>query len=54
MFEIQKDCAGFTVTGQEIQQFIDINIQAIAQRDEIRKSHLTLLRPVENGVGDSR
>jgi hypothetical protein len=37
---------------QEVQQFIDVDIQAVTQRNKVGKPHLALLRPVEDGVGD--
>ena len=51
MFKVEQDSAGFAVTRQEIQQLIDVNVQAVAEGNEIGKAHLTLLRPVEDGIG---
>ncbi|MNE53014.1 hypothetical protein D3C80_1477140 [compost metagenome] len=54
MFQIQQNGAGFTVAGEEIEQVVHINIQAVTQRHEIGKTHGALLCPVENGIGDGR
>ncbi len=50
VFKIKQDRTGFAVSCEKIQQFINVDIQAIAQGNEVGKSHFTLLRPVENGV----
>ncbi len=51
MFEIQQYRAGFTVARQVIQQLINVDIQAVTQRDKVRKAHFSLLCPVEYGIG---
>lgn len=52
MLEVKQNGAGLAVAGQKVQQVIDINVQAIAQRDEVGKPHLALLRPVKDGIRD--
>ncbi|STJ53630.1 Uncharacterised protein [Escherichia coli] len=44
----------FTVACQIVKQFINVDIQAVAERNKVGKAHLTLLRPVEDGVGDGQ
>ena len=50
VLKIKQDRAGFAVTCQKIQQLINVDIQAVAQGNEVGESHFTLLRPVEDGV----
>ncbi len=52
MLEVQQNGAGLAVAGQKVQQVIDINIRAITQGDEVGKTHLALLRPVKDSIGD--
>ena len=52
VLQIEQDGAGLTVAGQEVEQVIDIGIQTVAQRDKPGKAEVTLLSPVEDGIGD--
>ncbi|CQR23355.1 Uncharacterised protein [Yersinia enterocolitica] len=52
MFDIQHNGAGFTISGEEIEQVVDINIETITQRDKVRKANFPLLRPIQNGICD--
>ena len=54
VFKIEQNSAGFTVASKEIEQVINVDIQAIAERDKVRKPHFALLGPVEDGVGYGR
>ena len=54
VFEIEQNSAGFTVASEEVKQVINVNVQAIAQRNKVRKPHFTLLSPVQDGIGDRR
>ena len=54
MFEIKQNGAGFTIASEEIKQVINVDVQTIPQRNKVRKPHLALLGPVEDGIGDRR
>ena len=50
MLKIKEYRAGFAVTSQEIQKLINVDIQAVAQGNEVGETHFALLRPVEDCV----
>ena len=52
MLQIEQNGAGLAITGEKIEQVVDVDIKTIAQRNKVREAHFTLLRPVQNGVGD--
>ena len=50
VLKIKQNRTGFTVARQKIQQLINVDIQTVAESNEVGESHFTLLRPVEDGV----
>ena len=52
VFKVEQNGAGFTVAGKEVEEVVDINIQAIPKRNKVREAHFALLRPVKNGIGN--